>query len=57
MSETTTYFPTIEAVEAAAKNLEGVANITPLVPNLQYSSNFECNISFQAGRFTGRSIL
>ena len=47
MSETTTYFPTIEAVEAAAKNLEGVSKITPLVPNLQYSSKFECNISFK----------
>ena len=47
MLETTTYFPTIEAVEAAAKNLEGVANMTPLVPNLQYSSKFECNISFK----------
>ena len=27
MSETTPYFPTIEAVESAAKNLEGVAKI------------------------------
>ena len=38
MSDTTPYFPTIEAVEAAAKKLEGVANVTPLVSNVQYSS-------------------
>jgi len=30
MSEATPYFPTIEAVEAAAKKLEGVAYVTPL---------------------------
>jgi threonine dehydratase len=47
MSETTPYFPTIEAVESAAKNLEGVANVTPLVSNLQYSSTYDCNISFK----------
>ncbi len=47
MSDTTHYFPTIEAVEAAAKNLEGVANITPLVANIQYSSTYDCNISFK----------
>ena len=47
MSETLTYFPTIEAVEAAAKNLEGVANVTPLIPNVQYSSVYDCNISFK----------
>ena len=47
MSNTTPYFPTIEAIEAAAKKLEGVANITPLVPNMQYSSAYNCNISFK----------
>jgi len=47
MSDTTPYFPTIEAVEAAAKKLEGVANITPLTPNMQYSSTYDCNISFK----------
>ena len=47
MSEATPYFPTIEAVEAAAKKLEGVAYVTPLTANAQYSSNFECNISFK----------
>jgi hypothetical protein len=41
MSQTTPYFPTIEAVEAAAKNLEGVANVTPLIPNVQYSSVYD----------------
>jgi len=47
MSETTSYFPSIEAVEAAAKKLEGVAFITPLTENAQYSSKFDCNISFK----------
>ncbi|MDB9954413.1 hypothetical protein OAD49_02505 [Flavobacteriaceae bacterium] len=47
MSETLTYFPTIEAVEAAAKKLEGVANVTPLIHNVQYSSTYDCNISFK----------
>ena len=47
MSETTPYFPTIDAVESAAKNLEGVANVTPLSSNLQYSSKYDCNISFK----------
>ena len=47
MSEATPYFPTIEAVEAAAKKLEGVAYVTPLTANEQYSSKYECNISFK----------
>ena len=47
MSETTSYFPSIEAVEAAAKKLKGVAFITPLTENAQYSSKFDCNISFK----------
>ena len=47
MLDTTPYFPTIEAVKAAAKKLEGVANVTPLVTNAQYSSAYDCNISFK----------
>ena len=47
MSKTTPYFPTIEAVKVAARNLEGVSNVTPLIHNLQYSSKFECNLSFK----------
>ena len=47
MSKTTPYFPTIEAVKVAARNLEGVSNMTPLIHNLQYSSKFDCNLSFK----------
>ena len=47
MSKTPTYFPTIEAVKAAARNLEGISNVTPLIENQQYSSRFDCNISFK----------
>ena len=47
MSKTTPYFPTIEAVKVAARNLEGVSNVTPLIHNLQYSSKFDCNLSFK----------
>ena len=47
MSDSTTYFPTIEAIETAAKKLEGVAKVTPLVSNVQYSLAYDCNISFK----------
>lgn len=47
MSKTTPYFPTIAAVKVAARNLEGVSNVTPLIHNLQYSSKFDCNLSFK----------
>ena len=47
MSNTTPYFPTIEAVKAAAAKLEGVATVTPLVLNAQYSAKFDCNLSFK----------
>jgi len=47
MSKTIPYFPTIDAVKAAARNLEGISNVTPLIHNLQYSSMFDCNLSFK----------
>ena len=47
MSNTTPYFPTIEAVKAAAAKLEGIATVTPLVLNAQYSAKFDCNLSFK----------
>ncbi|MFT7072584.1 threonine ammonia-lyase IlvA [Patiriisocius sp. Uisw_017] len=43
----TTYFPTLEAIEAAAKKLKGVASITPLAQNVQYSKAFSCNVLFK----------
>ena len=47
MSKTIPYFPTIDAVKAAARNLEGISIVTPLIQNLQYSSMFDCNLSFK----------
>jgi len=43
----TVYFPTLEAVELAAKRLKGVASITPLTSNLLYSKRFESTILFK----------
>ncbi len=47
MQVQTTYFPTLEEVEAAALNLKGVASVTPLMENLQYSRQFDCNVLFK----------
>ena len=47
MSKNPPYFPTIDAVKAAARNLEGISNVTPLTHNPQYSSMFDCNLSFK----------
>lgn len=47
MQVQTTYFPTLEEVEAAALNLKGVASVTPLMGNLQYSRQFDCNVLFK----------
>ena len=47
MSKPNLYFPTIDAVKAAARNLEGISNVTPLTHNPQYSSMFDCNLSFK----------
>jgi len=47
MQTTTTYFPSVKAVEAASKRLKDIASVTPLTPNIRYSKAFECNISFK----------
>lgn len=47
MEVTTTYFPTLKSVEAAAKKLEGIASITPLMQNLNYSNLYQANILFK----------
>ncbi|MEP5255720.1 MAG: threonine ammonia-lyase IlvA [Winogradskyella arenosi] len=44
---TTTYKPTLKAVEAAAEKLRGIAHVTPLIKNLQYSKLFDANIYFK----------
>jgi threonine dehydratase len=48
MEETkTTYRPTLEAVEAAANKLKGIATVTPLMKNARYSKHFGANIFFK----------
>ncbi len=47
MKVKTTYFPTLEAVELAAKRLDGIALVTPLTTNLQYSKQYDSNILFK----------
>lgn len=45
MEETKTkYRPTLEAIEAAAEKLNGIASVTPLIKNSRYSKHFEANI-------------
>lgn len=47
MNVATTYYPTLEAVEAASQKLKGVANTTPLQSNSYYSKKYGCNIFFK----------
>lgn len=44
---TTIYKPTLASVEAAAKKLKGVASVTPLISNRNYSKQFDANILFK----------
>ncbi|WP_047550857.1 threonine ammonia-lyase [Psychroserpens sp. Hel_I_66] len=48
MKETkTTYRPTLDAIEAAAEKLKGIASVTPLAKNARYSKLFDANIFFK----------
>ncbi|WP_179374629.1 threonine ammonia-lyase IlvA [Winogradskyella wichelsiae] len=49
MEKTTTniYKPTLKAVEAAAERLRGIAHVTPLIKNAQYSKLFDANVYFK----------
>lgn len=44
---TQTYYPTMASVEAAYKKLNGIASVTPLIHNLQYSKEFEATVLFK----------
>lgn len=44
---TTTYRPTLKAIEAAAEKLKGIASVTPLLKNARYSKQFEANVYFK----------
>jgi threonine dehydratase len=47
MKVQTQYIPALQAVEAAANTLKGVASVTPLMENLQYSKQLDCNVLFK----------
>ncbi|QNK76433.1 threonine ammonia-lyase IlvA [Winogradskyella sp. PAMC22761] len=49
MEKTTTniYKPTLKAIEAAAERLRGIAHVTPLIKNAQYSKLFDANVYFK----------
>jgi len=47
METHTTYKPSLKSVEQAAKRLEGIASVTPLINNVQHSKQFDCNIMFK----------
>tara|TARA_B110000091_G_scaffold2084_1_gene1946 strand:+ start:1995 stop:3257 length:1263 start_codon:yes stop_codon:yes gene_type:complete len=47
MQSKNTYFPSLENVKAASFNLKGVASITPLSQNAQYSKKFGATILFK----------
>lgn len=45
--ETKLYYPSLDAVETAAKNLEGIAQVTPLIANQRLSKQLGANIVFK----------
>ena len=47
MDVKTTYRPTLEAIEAAAVKLKGIASVTPLIKNARISKQFGANIYFK----------
>ncbi len=47
METTSTYYPTLQNIEAASERLKGIASVTPLMPNLRYSKQFGANILFK----------
>ena len=47
METTTTYFPTLKNVKAAATRLLDVAIVSPLTKNMRYSNQYHCNIMFK----------
>ena len=47
METTTTYFPTLKNVKAAATHLSDIAIVSPLAKNMRYSNHYGCNIMFK----------
>ncbi len=42
-----TYFPTVEAIESAAKKLQGIASISPLEEHQRFSDKYHCKMLFK----------
>ena len=42
-----TYIPTVEAIQAAAKKLKGIALVSPLEKHIRFSEKYECNMLFK----------
>ncbi len=47
MKKEDSYFPKLKAIRKAAKNLKGIARITPLIRNNTYSTNYEADVFFK----------
>ena len=43
----TTYIPSVEAIEAAAEKLKGIALVSPLEKHIRFSEKYECNMLFK----------
>ena len=43
----TTYIPTVEAIQAAADKLKGIASVSPLEKHIRFSDKYECNMLFK----------
>ena len=43
----TAYFPTVEAIKAAAEKLNGIAAVTPLEEHPRFSQEYECEMLFK----------
>ncbi|MFC4722406.1 threonine ammonia-lyase IlvA [Geojedonia litorea] len=47
MISTGTYSPKLQDIKTAAKRLNGIAAVTPLMANVRYSNQFGCNVLFK----------
>ena len=43
----TTYIPTVEAIQAAAEKLKGIALVSPLEKHIRFSEKYQCNMLFK----------
>jgi threonine dehydratase len=43
----TTYIPSVEAIQAAAEKLKGIASVSPLEKHIRFSEKYQCNMLFK----------